>query len=73
MTEHQTGPVELGAEMDYAQHEKTYQGFTAAAKYGTMMVIVLMICMAAGFFTKAGFLFSTLLFVILSALGFFLL
>ena len=38
-----------------------------------MMVVVLLICMAIGFFTSAGFVFSTLLFIVLTALGFYLL
>ena len=73
MAEHHSGPVELGAEMDYAEHEKTYNGFLNAAKYGSMLIVVLLIAMAAGFFTSAGFLFSVLLFIVLSLAGFFVL
>jgi hypothetical protein len=73
MAEHQSGPVEVGASMDYAEHDKTYSGFIFAAKYGSMAIAVLLICMAIGFFTTAGFVFSTLLFVVLTALGFYLL
>ena len=73
MSEHHSGPVELGAEMDYAEHERTYSGFTNVAKYGTMLIAVLLISMAALFFTKAGFIFSVLLFIILGAIGFFVL
>jgi hypothetical protein len=73
MAEHHSGPVEVGAEMDYAEHDRTYNGFISVAKYGSMMIAILMICMAAGFFTKAGFLFSTLLFIVLNIIGFFVL
>jgi hypothetical protein len=73
MAEHHSGPVELGAEMDYAEHEKTYNGFLNAAKYGSMLIAVLLIAMVAGFFTSAGFLFSLLLFIVLSIAGFFVL
>lgn len=73
MAEHHSGPVELGASMDYAEHDKTYHGFLFAAKYGTMAIAVLLICMAVGFFSGAGFIFSTLLFIVLTALGFYLL
>ena len=73
MAEHHSGPVELGASMDYAEHDKTYNGFLLATKYGTMMLVVLMIAMAVGFFTGAGFIFSFLLFIVLNALGFYLL
>lgn len=73
MAEHHSGPVELGVEMDYAEHDRTYNGFVNAAKYGTMLLVILMIAMAAGFFTSAGFLFSVLLFIVLSLAGFFVL
>jgi hypothetical protein len=73
MAEHHSGPVEVGASMDYAEHDKTYGGFLFAAKYGTMTLAILLICMAVGFFSAAGFVFSALLFVVLTALGFYLL
>ena len=73
MAEHHSGPVEVGASMDYAEHDKTYNGFLFAAKYGSMAIGILLICMAVGFFSSAGFVFSTLLFVVLTALGFYLL
>lgn len=73
MSEHHTGPVEVGAEMNYAEHEKTYNGFLALTKYGTMMLCVLMLAMVVGFFTTAGFLGGLVVFVVLSAAGFFLL
>lgn len=73
MSEHHTGPVEVGAEMNYGEHEKTYNGFLALTKYGTMLLCVLMLAMVAGFFTTAGFLGGLVVFVVLSAAGFFLL
>jgi len=73
MAEHHSGPVEVGASMDYPEHHKTYNFFINATKYGTMMLVALMIAMAVGFFTTAGFVFSTLLFVVLSVVGFYLL
>lgn len=73
MSEHHTGPVEVGARMDYSEHEKTYNGFLIASKYGTMIVCVLMIAMAVGFFTTGGFLGGLLVFLILTAAGFFIL
>jgi hypothetical protein len=71
MAEHHTGPAEVGASMDYAEHEKTYSGFLWAAKYGTMTIAVLLIAMTVGFFTGAGFFFSVLLFIVLTLAGFF--
>jgi len=73
MAEHHNGPVELGAPMDYPEHEKTYNFFIAAAKYGTLICVALLIAMAAGFFTSAGFFSAFLLFIILNVAGFFLL
>ncbi|KQO75757.1 aa3-type cytochrome c oxidase subunit IV [Rhizobium sp. Leaf262] len=73
MSEHHTGPVEVGAPMNYPEHEKTYEGFLAAAKYGTMVITVLMIAMAVGFFTTGGFFGGLLVFLILTVAGFVLL
>ena len=73
MSEHHTGPVEVGASMNYAEHEKTYNGFLGAAKYGTMMACILMIAMAAGFFTTAGFFGGLVVFIVLNVAGFILL
>ncbi len=73
MSEHHSGPLEVGAKMDYAEHEKTYNGFLTASKYGTMIVTMLMIAMAVGFFTTGGFFGGLLVFVILTIAGFVLL
>lgn len=73
MDNHQSGPVETGASMDYVEHEKTYDMFIAAAKWGTMVIVILMIAMAAGFFGGAGFIGSLALFIILNVAGVFLL
>ncbi len=73
MAELDTGPVETGAEMDYPEHEKTYSMFLAMAKYTTLAVIVLLIGMAVGFFTAAGFITSTILTIILLAVGYYVL
>lgn len=73
MAEQKSGPVELGAAMDYAAHEKTYNGFLALAKYGTLACVVLMIAMAVGFFMGGGFFGGFLVFVILNIAGFVLL
>ncbi|MCJ8150484.1 aa3-type cytochrome c oxidase subunit IV [Shinella sp. H4-D48] len=73
MAEHHTGPIEMGAPMDYPEHEKTYGLFIAGAKYGTLICVALLIAMAAGFFTSAGFFSAFLLFIILNVAGFFLL
>lgn len=65
------GPVELGAEMDYPAHEKTYNGFLALAKYGTLHCVALLIAMAFGFFTPAGMISSIILFLLIVAVGAF--
>ncbi len=73
MDNHQGGPVEMGASMDYAEHEKTYNMFLVGAKWGTMVIVVLLIAMAAGFFAGAGIIGSLLVFIILNIAGVFLL
>ena len=55
--------------MDYAEHEKTYDRFLVLAKYGTLACVALMIAMAFGFFTSAGFFSAAILFVLICALG----
>ena len=67
------GPVELGADMDYAEHDRTYHAFLALAKYGALSCAAILIAMAFGFFTAAGFFSSLILFVIICAVGGFLL
>lgn len=69
MAEHPTGPSQVGAPMDYAEHEKTYDLFIAGAKYGSLVIIALLIFMAVLFFTKAGFIASGIVFLIVCALG----
>jgi hypothetical protein len=66
------GPLEVGAAMDYSEHEKTFDVFVGLAKYGTLACVTLMIAMAFGFYV--GGLFSgTLLWIVLMIAGYFLL
>ena len=67
-----TGPVELGAKMDYAEHDRTYSGFLTLAKYGSLFCGALLLAMAFGFFA-GGFFSATILFVLILALGAFIL
>ena len=67
------GPVEVGADMDYAEHTKTYQLFISMAKYVSLVCAALLISMAFGFFTSAGFFSATVLFILVCAVGGFLL
>lgn len=56
MAKQKSGPVELGGEMDYSEHDKTYNVFIVGTKYGTLICIAILVGMAIGFFTPAGFL-----------------
>ena len=67
--DHAPGPLEMGAEMDYPEHEKTYSLFLTLAKYGTLITAALLIAMAFGFFTTAGFISATILFLLICAIG----
>lgn len=67
------GPVELGAPMDYKEHERTYSLFLGLTKYGTLLVASLLVAMAFGFFTSAGFFSATILFILICAIGGYLL
>ncbi|UCI19676.1 aa3-type cytochrome c oxidase subunit IV [Mesorhizobium sp. B2-1-8] len=67
-----SGPVELGAKMDYAEHDRTYAGFLALAKYGSLFCGALLLAMAFGFFA-GGFFSALILFVLIMAVGAFIL
>ena len=73
MSEHHSGPIEVGASMDYREHEKTYNLFVSGAKYGTMMCVVLLVAMLVGFLAGGGFFGGLVTFIILNVLGFILL
>ncbi|WP_274425911.1 aa3-type cytochrome c oxidase subunit IV [Chelativorans sp. YIM 93263] len=66
-------PVETGAEMDYEEHHRTYNLFLEVSKYSSLVVIAILIAMAFGFFTAAGFISSTILFILICAVGVWLL
>ena len=68
-----TGPVEMGAEMDYAEHDKTYNLFLVLAKFGSLVVAALMVSVAFAFFTTAGFFSASVLFILILIGGYFLL
>lgn len=72
MAEHApSGPPELGAEMDYPQHRKTYSTFVSMTKYAIVSIAALLIAMAFGFFAGGGFISSLIVFLILCAVGFY--
>lgn len=73
MAEHHSGPLETGAPMDYSEHEKTYNFFLEATKFGTLFCVALLVAMAAAFFTTAGFFTALVLFILLNVAGFVLL
>ena len=64
-----SGPVEMGASMDYREHEKTYSMFLTLAKYFALVCAALLIAMTAGFFWGFGFISATILFVLVCAVG----
>lgn len=72
MAEHHTsGLLEMGAKMDYPEHEKTYDRFLILTKYGTLAVVALLIAMAFGLLGGGGFISSIILFVLILAVGSF--
>jgi hypothetical protein len=67
------GPLEMGADMDYREHESTYRLFVSLAKYSALICCSVLIAMAFGFFTSAGFFSAAVLFLIICAVGGYLL
>jgi hypothetical protein len=45
-SENHENSAETGAEMDYAEHNKTFGLFTGMTKWGTIIVVVILILMA---------------------------
>jgi hypothetical protein len=66
-------PAELGAEMDYPAHEKSYRLFINLAKYGTLHVLAVLIAMACAFFANFGFFSALIVFIVISAVGIYIL
>lgn len=73
MAEHSTDPAELGAAMDYQEHEATYSFFVALVKYSLVALVSLLIAMAAFFFSSFGFISSVILMGVLCVVGSYLL
>jgi len=73
MAENQpTGPAETGAEMDYAEHERTFAMFLSMSKWLVALCVALMVAMAFGFFGGGGLFGGIVVFVMLTVLAFFL-
>jgi Bacterial aa3 type cytochrome c oxidase subunit IV len=73
MAEHKpAGPLEVGAPMDYAEHDATYGNFLALTKYGIIFCVALIAAMAFGFFV-GGWFSGTILFILIAAAGAFIL
>lgn len=62
MAEHlHSGPAELGAPMDYAEHERTFAGFVAMTKLAVGAGIATMLALVLYFYAGgAGFWMGTL-------------
>ena len=45
-TEPENQKFETGAEMDYSEHNRTFGFFTGMTKWGTIIVVVILILMA---------------------------
>lgn len=70
---HDTSPAELGAKMEYSEHERTYAGFLIATKWAIIICVALLVAMAFSFFTSAGWFSGIILFLLLLAIGGFIL
>lgn len=69
---HPSGPAETGAEMDYAEHERTFAMFISMSKWIVIFCVALLIAMAFGFFAGGGLFGGIVLFVVLTIIGYFL-
>ncbi len=67
MAEHlPSGPAELGAPMDYAEHERTFAGFVALTKIGVLASVITLVALAIFSFGGSwGFWLGTLLLILM--------
>jgi Bacterial aa3 type cytochrome c oxidase subunit IV len=70
--QHPSGPAETGAEMDYPEHERTFNMFLALSKWGVILCVALLIAMAFGFFAGGGLFGGIVVFVVLTVLAYFI-
>jgi len=69
MAEHShSGTAELGAPMDYSEHERTYHGFVVLSKLSVMATIDILIALLLFAFGSGGFWLGVLL-VVLTMVG----
>ncbi len=68
-----TGPLELGARMDYSEHDRTYKMFVQLAKWGGIICVGLLAALAFAFFGGGGFFSALVLFIVVLAGGGYLL
>lgn len=62
-----------GTTMDYAEHDRTYMGFLALVKYGSIAVVAILLGMLAGLVANAGIILSVLAAVIFFVVASYLL
>lgn len=66
MAEHaHTGPAELGAPMDYAEHRRTFAGFVSFTKIGTLATIAVLQSLTLFGLANNGFWLGVLLIVLM--------
>ncbi len=68
-----TGATQPADEMDFAEHANTYRHFLSGAKYGTVIIGALLVAMAAGLVGPFGFISSLIIFILISAIGLYIL
>jgi hypothetical protein len=62
-----SGTAELGAPMDYPEHERTYSGFITFTKLGILASVITMISLILfGFGGGAGFWLGTLMLILMA-------
>lgn len=67
MAEHlPSGPAELGAPMDYAEHERTFSSFVALTKITVLATLDTLIALTLYAFGSGGFWLGTLLILLTS-------
>ena len=72
MAELQNYDISAPAEMDYREHDKTYELFLFLVKWGIIVTLAIVVGMMVGLIMAGGFIGGIFAFVVVLAVGYFL-
>jgi hypothetical protein len=67
MSEDHAHPITFADKMDYSEHDRTYERFLLLVKFGSIWVAAIVVGMAVGLVSSAGFLAGIFAFLLFGA------